>query len=97
MNRNFNLGLQVAKAVIKEQLEDNPDSVKKRFLDQLFSDLEKIDRTNVCVCSFSEKGDLLSQWRGYCPQGVGYSIGFDSAKLNELAKNPQLSTRAKSV
>lgn len=84
--QEFNLGLQVARTVIKEQLEDNPDSVKKRFLDQLCSDLEKIERTNVCVCSFSERGDLLSQWRGYCPHGTGYSIGFESAKLNEHAK-----------
>lgn len=28
------------------------------------------------VLSFSEKGDLLSQWRAYCPQGDGYSIGL---------------------
>jgi hypothetical protein len=28
--------------------------------------------------SFSEAGDLLSQWRAYCPPGGGYSIGFSS-------------------
>ncbi len=27
------------------------------------------------VCSFTEEGDLLSQWRAYCPKG-GVSIGF---------------------
>ena len=26
--------------------------------------------------SVSEEGDLLSQWRGYCPHSGGYSIGF---------------------
>lgn len=30
------------------------------------------------VVSMSENGDQLSQWRGYCPQGQGVSIGFDS-------------------
>ncbi|GHF02451.1 DUF2971 domain-containing protein [Thalassotalea profundi] len=28
------------------------------------------------VCSLSKNGDLLSQWRGYCPKGEGYAIGF---------------------
>jgi hypothetical protein len=36
---------------------------------------------NVCVASFSEVGDALSQWRGYCPNGAGYSIGFVTEDL----------------
>jgi Protein of unknown function (DUF2971) len=35
----------------------------------------------VFVTSFSENGDLLSQWRGYCPNDDGYSIGFVGEKL----------------
>lgn len=38
------------------------------------------------VCSFSEEKDLLSQWRGYCPEGVGFSIGFNFSKLSVWAK-----------
>ena len=34
------------------------------------------------VASFSEKSDLLSQWRAYCPSGLGVSIGFKSSCLN---------------
>jgi len=30
----------------------------------------------IFVCSFSALGDTLSQWRGYCPNGIGCSIGF---------------------
>lgn len=37
----------------------------------------------VYVASLSEKPDLLSQWRGYCPGGNGYCIGFDQALLAE--------------
>jgi Protein of unknown function (DUF2971) len=33
-------------------------------------------RTETYVSCFSENGDQLSQWRGYCPHG-GVSIGFD--------------------
>jgi|GEM_PF-3463341 len=36
--------------------------------------------------SFSKEGDLLSQWRGYCPDG-GYSLGFEqSLILNDSSK-----------
>lgn len=38
------------------------------------------------VCSFSEEKDLLSQWRGYCPEGIGFSIGFDLSSLKKWAK-----------
>ena len=31
----------------------------------------------VYACSFSSQPDQLSQWRGYCPGGAGFSIGFD--------------------
>nr|WP_321239384.1 DUF2971 domain-containing protein [uncultured Tolumonas sp.] len=50
----------------------------------LLSDaVHKIDKTNVYVASFSEKADLLSQWRGYCPSGAGVSIGFNKELLDK--------------
>jgi hypothetical protein len=36
------------------------------------------------IASFTENGNLLSQWRGYCPVGKGVSLGFNS---DELAKS----------
>lgn len=38
----------------------------------------------IFLTSFSERGDLLSQWRGYCPNG-GFAIGFPLALLSDLA------------
>jgi hypothetical protein len=38
------------------------------------------------VCSFSEESDLLSQWRGYCSQVSGFSIGFDTKIMMENLK-----------
>lgn len=35
----------------------------------------------VFVVSFSEAGNLLSQWRSYCPPWQGVSIGFEASKL----------------
>jgi hypothetical protein len=39
------------------------------------------------VCSFSEKSDLLSQWRGYSKNGSGYSLGFTLNNLQDIVVN----------
>jgi len=37
------------------------------------------------VASFSaDGGDRLSQWRGYCPNGIGFSIGFSGLLLEDF-------------
>jgi hypothetical protein len=46
--------------------------------------LEKMDKHDIYVSSFSEKPDLLSQWRGYCPQGAGICIGFDKNSIENF-------------
>jgi len=35
--------------------------------------------------SLSQRGDQLSQWRGYCPNG-GYSVSFDDSQLSNMMK-----------
>lgn len=35
--------------------------------------------------SFTENGDLLSQWRGYCPPGQGVSLGFHPSRIARAA------------
>ena len=52
---------------------------------QLFSTDEKF--LDAFVCSFSGKKDDLSQWRGYCPNGNGFCVGFDLSKLLQKAEN----------
>ncbi|UOR03873.1 DUF2971 domain-containing protein [Hymenobacter aerilatus] len=39
--------------------------------------------------SLTEKKDILSQWRGYCPDG-GYSFSFDSEQLNDMMREYRL-------
>lgn len=41
----------------------------------------------IFVCSFTENGNLLSQWRAYCPPGRGISLGFHFTAISETAKN----------
>lgn len=64
--------------------ETNPDVLKVgakiRFLENVkaaVSDLTKDNKIQFYVCSFTELDDSLSQWRGYCQDGNGISMGFD--------------------
>ncbi|MEW6992526.1 DUF2971 domain-containing protein [Colwelliaceae bacterium 6441] len=59
----------------------NPEICK--ILDYIDSNFESY------ICSFSKNGDLLSQWRGYCPDGEGYSIGFHQPKSFKTLLNPE--------
>lgn len=67
------------------------NEIKKGIIDSDLSSLfEEVVKTafpsqTIFVASFSEEGDLLSQWRGYCGDGVGYSVGIDCDILNEIA------------
>lgn len=61
----------------------NPDLYS--ILDAMEYSLDGIESMNVCVCSFSEERDSLSQWRAYGGQASGFSIGFEGAFLAEAA------------
>ncbi len=45
--------------------------------------LEQNRVLSLFVASFSEDGDLLSQWRAYSPPSLGVSIGFSRESLSE--------------
>lgn len=63
---------------------------EREFLHEAALQLETFRRTNICVASFCEQPDLLSQWRGYGDDGRGIAIGFDTRRLAELAKRNDL-------
>jgi hypothetical protein len=44
-----------------------------------------LSRHQLFLCSFTEEGNLLSQWRGYTPHGLGVSLGFPAADIVKLA------------
>ena len=54
-----------------------------RLLDQLRKWLSHrlISGGMLYVGCFTANGNLLSQWRSYCPQAKGVSLGFEAAKL----------------
>ena len=75
-----------------EKLEPSPkgiaslipalNDIEKQFYYKLIYTLDDLKASNpFYICSFSENKDQLSQWRGYCPKGNGFSIGFNKSLL----------------
>lgn len=59
-------------------------SVYVQYIERLNKELLTLDRhvtESVFTCSFSKETDLLSQWRGYCPDNNRFCLVFD---INEL-------------
>lgn len=48
--------------------------------------LGAVSADSLYVACFSEKADLLSQWRGYCPSGAGVCLGFDADHLSDFCE-----------
>lgn len=44
------------------------------------------------VACFSEDPDILSQWRAYADDGMGFAIGFNAHSLRTLIGNPRTAT-----
>jgi hypothetical protein len=57
-----------------------------RLMDDALSDPVMPEEYHIFVCSFSEKGDLLSQWRAYCPKANGFSLAFEYNQLKAQMK-----------
>jgi hypothetical protein len=59
------------------------------FLDRIKAKLELLheyETGSIYTCSFSQEVDLLSQWRGYCPENNGFCLVF---ALDEVFKSVQ--------
>ncbi|WP_459177412.1 DUF2971 domain-containing protein [Ewingella americana] len=84
-SKEFNLAIDIAMDIIGKKLSDRLRRSVKDVVEDIKKRVLKMDTLNICVCSFSEQSDLLSQWRGYSKGMAGYSIGFDSVKLENIA------------
>lgn len=72
--------------VVRTKLNEYTDDFTRDFFSRVHEMLMAQSSTNVFVASFSEDGDLLSQWRAYCPPGRGVSIGFDESDLRQACE-----------
>lgn len=67
-------------------LEDELGAEHRRLLRALAGALGNFAQVPVFVASFSESGDLLSQWRAYCKYPGGYAIGIAPSYLAPRAR-----------
>lgn len=71
---------------LEQELQGQQEFERENALLQRMTEaLEEIEDEWVFVGSFSAHGNQLSQWRAYCPDRGGYSIGFDGKRLEALA------------
>jgi hypothetical protein len=82
--------LELSRGVIETLRDDNPTTEEERLLRAMKLTLNSIRSVNIFVCSFSEHNDMLSQWRGYCPRGNGFSIGLDYEQLKPIVESQGL-------
>ncbi|MEX2374394.1 MAG: DUF2971 domain-containing protein [Dehalococcoidia bacterium] len=79
--QEFRLALDIARRLLRKEADAAESRARAFILDYLSEQLERAEQLEICVFSLSEDGDLLSQWRGYCPPNGGYSLGFDAGAL----------------
>jgi len=56
------------------------------FYGAVLDGLERLAAMTLYVGSFSQNGDVLSQWRAYTHSGIGFSLGFEYEYLRALAE-----------
>ncbi len=74
-------GINIINQKIRENIAIEPDEKVKSQIEDFLPNLEHIElffpnNEMIFGLSFSEDGDLLSQWREYGRNGKGYSIGI---------------------
>lgn len=84
-HNEYFLAAKIASKILKERIEEETDLDIRFTYEEFLNKIQLISDINVCVCSLSEQGDLLSQWRGYSSKMGGYSIGFDFASIEAIA------------
>ena len=83
------LAIQHFKNYASQRCEQLPDD-EAAFLQQASVQLDSFQSTNICVASFCESFDLLSQWRSYGNDGRGLALVFDALQLKQLASSQGL-------
>ncbi len=93
---NDSTEFKYATDLMRKTIHSLPDStlpkIAKDAFTELSQDLENIvaEQFGVYVFSLSEDGDLLSQWRGYCPENFGFSIGFNQDVIKNILTDPNV-------
>lgn len=81
----FRRALEIARAVINNRTGAGVDSDMAMVIwSEMYDATRGVENYNVCVTSFSEIQDSLSQWRAYSGSTSGFAIGFSGQSIREL-------------
>lgn len=72
----------IDKKLASKSIKRQTKSYLKKLQNLFDQNADISDYYDVGLCSFSEKGDLLSQWRGYGKKYKSVSIGFNPKKID---------------
>jgi hypothetical protein len=83
-SHELTLSIELLEGAVKQRLQE-PDlrPEDRKCLNQLSEWLGHrfLLEHLLFTCSFTEAGNLLSQWRAYCPPSAGVSLGFEAQEL----------------
>ena len=79
--KEFQHALELFRIALANKIAQASDSGIETFLSLVKDSIDRVMKVNVCIFSLSEDGNLLSQWRAYCPPEGGYAIGFRTSQL----------------
>ena len=85
--REFRHAIDLVKSELSRMVQE-ADPETKPFVEEMnkaMNEHDGMESINVCVCSFSEKDDSLSQWRAYGDGAAKYSIGFSGTLLRKFS------------
>ncbi len=79
--KELQIALDAAREVVVRDLVKSPNAHAAQLGAEILAQL-KVEPRPVYIFSLTENGDSLSQWRGYCKDSSGYSIGFKYEELS---------------
>ena len=83
--REYRHAIDIAKQQLASMRQERRGHDELGLLAEMEQGLSGIESINVCVCSFSANGDILSQWRAYGERTCGFSMGFSGLFLRAIS------------
>jgi hypothetical protein len=86
------IAISICRSILREELrKTNPSDYAMKDVLGVWSEIgdDLFESTHICVVSFTEQADQLSQWRGYCPPDGGYAIGFRTSSLEACLREQE--------
>lgn len=83
-SKEYTLAVDIARRQVARLAHSEKDKNRAELIRYLHDQLERVENLEVCIFSLSSEGDLLSQWRAYCPPNGGYSVGFSGPLLRQV-------------